>query len=61
VGLTLGGIPAVLLAAYIVKSLPLGAVRWLVVFVVLYTAVMLLRSAAQKTLQTAPPQKPASE
>jgi uncharacterized membrane protein YfcA len=44
--LTLGGIPAVLLAAYLVKSLPLGLIRWLVVFVVLYTATMLLRSAA---------------
>jgi uncharacterized membrane protein YfcA len=45
-GLTLGGIPAVIIAAYVVKSLPLGTVRWLVVFVVLYTAIMLLRSAA---------------
>jgi hypothetical protein len=45
-GLTLGGIPAVIIAAYVVKSLPLGAVRWMVVLVVLYTAVMLLRSAA---------------
>ncbi len=45
-GLTLGGIPAVMIAAYLVKSLPLGTIRWLVVFVVLYTAVMLLRSAA---------------
>jgi uncharacterized membrane protein YfcA len=45
-GLTLGGIPAVMIAAYLVKSLPLGTIRWLVVFVVLYTAIMLLRSAA---------------
>jgi uncharacterized membrane protein YfcA len=44
-GLTLGGIPGVLLAAFLVKSLPLTAVRWLVVVVVLYTAAMLLRSA----------------
>jgi uncharacterized membrane protein YfcA len=44
-GLTLGGIPGVLLAAFIVKSLPLTYVKWLVVFVVLYTAIMLLRSA----------------
>ncbi|HET9410033.1 MAG TPA: sulfite exporter TauE/SafE family protein [Candidatus Sulfotelmatobacter sp.] len=44
-GLTLGGIPAVFLAAFIVKSLPLTYVKWLVVFVVLYTAIMLLRSA----------------
>jgi uncharacterized membrane protein YfcA len=45
-GLTLGGIPAVLVAAFIVKSLPLGAVRWLVVVVVLYAAALLLAAAA---------------
>jgi uncharacterized membrane protein YfcA len=45
IGLTLGGIPGVLLAAYWVKSLSLTAIRWLVVVVVLYTAAMLLRSA----------------
>lgn len=44
-GLTLGGIPGVLIAAYIVKSLPLDYVKWLVVIVVLYTASMMLRSA----------------
>jgi uncharacterized membrane protein YfcA len=44
-GLTLGGIPGVLLAAFLVKSLPLYLVRWLVVVVVVYTATMLLRSA----------------
>ncbi len=44
VGLTLGGIPALLIAAYIVKSLPLTAVRWVVLFVVLYTAVALLQA-----------------
>jgi uncharacterized membrane protein YfcA len=44
-GLTLGGIPGVLIAAYIVKSLPLNAVRWLVVLVVLYAAIVMLRSA----------------
>jgi uncharacterized membrane protein YfcA len=45
-GLALGGVPAVLIAAFIVKSLPLTAMRWLVVAVVLYTAVSLLRSAS---------------
>jgi uncharacterized membrane protein YfcA len=45
-GLTLGGIPGVLIAAFIVKSLPLDAVRWLVIVVVVYTSAMLLRSAA---------------
>ena len=44
-GLTLGGVPGVLIAAYIVKSLPLKVVNWLVVVVVIYTAAMLLRSA----------------
>lgn len=45
-GLGLGGVPAVLLAAFIVKSLPLTALRWLVVVVVLYAAFSMLRSAA---------------
>jgi uncharacterized membrane protein YfcA len=47
-GLALGGVPAVLVAALIVKSLPLTALRWLVVAVVLYTAVGMLRSAMRK-------------
>jgi uncharacterized membrane protein YfcA len=46
-GLALGGIPAVLIAAFIVKALPLVAVRWLVVIVVLYAAFGLLRAARQ--------------
>jgi len=45
IGLALGGIPAVLIAAYIVKSLDLYYVRWLVVAVVVYTALSMLRSA----------------
>lgn len=44
-GLALGGVPAVLLAAYIVKSLPLDYVRWVVVAVVLIVAFTLLNSA----------------
>ncbi len=44
-GLTLGGTPAVLVAAFVVKSLSLDAVRLLVVVVVVYTAVAMLRSA----------------
>ncbi len=49
IGLALGGIPAVLIAAYIVKSLDLYYVRWLVVIVVVYTAVSMLRSAASES------------
>lgn len=44
-GLLVGGIPAVLIAAFIVKSLSLSKVKWLVVVVVLYTAANLLRTA----------------
>jgi uncharacterized membrane protein YfcA len=44
-GLVLGGIPAVLIAAFLVKSLEVRTVRWLVVVVVLYSAMMMLRSA----------------
>ena len=34
-----------LIAAFVVKSLPLTAMRWLVVIVVLYSAIAMLRSA----------------
>ena len=44
-GLALGGLPGVLIAALIVKSLPLTAVRWLVVVAVIYAAFTMLRSA----------------
>jgi uncharacterized membrane protein YfcA len=47
-GLLLGGIPAVLIAAFIVKSLPLTVVRWLVLVVVLYTATGLVRAARRE-------------
>lgn len=44
-GLTLGGVPGVLIAAYAVHSMSLVAVRWLVIIVVLYAAIAMLRSA----------------
>jgi uncharacterized membrane protein YfcA len=44
-GLTAGGAPAVLLAAWVVRSLPLGAVRWLVVAAVLVAAATMLRAS----------------
>ncbi len=46
-GIALGGIPAVLAAAFLVKSLPLMTVRWGVVAVVIYAATQLLWSAAR--------------
>jgi uncharacterized membrane protein YfcA len=53
IGLALGGIPGVLIAAFIVKSLPLDWLRWLVVVVVLYAAFAMLRAA--RTGANAPP------
>jgi uncharacterized membrane protein YfcA len=47
IGLTLGGVPAVLIAAYLVRELPLDLVRWLVIAAVAYTAGSLLRAAAR--------------
>ncbi|HWZ31810.1 MAG TPA: sulfite exporter TauE/SafE family protein [Bryobacteraceae bacterium] len=44
-GLAIGGIPGVLVAAFIVKEMSVVAVRWLVIVVVVYTAIMMLRSA----------------
>jgi uncharacterized membrane protein YfcA len=46
-GLAVGSIPGVLIAAYIVKSLPLSALRWLVIVVIVYAAFAMLRSAAR--------------
>lgn len=47
-GLTLGGIPGVLVAAYVVRSLPIARLRWLVVIVVIYAALLMLESARQR-------------
>jgi uncharacterized membrane protein YfcA len=62
VGMMFAGIPGVLIAAFIVKSLPLTALQWLVVVVVTYTAINLLRAsrrsqqiaAAATTAETQP-------
>ncbi|HEY6482134.1 MAG TPA: sulfite exporter TauE/SafE family protein [Steroidobacteraceae bacterium] len=44
-GLTVGGVLGVLIAIFIVKQLPLHALRWLVMIVVAYAAISMLRSA----------------
>lgn len=54
-GLAIGGLPAVLIAAFLVRSLSLSAVRWLVVVVVVYTAVnMLLTAKSEEAIAGAP-------
>ena len=55
-GLTLGGIPGVLVAARLVKSLPLQTLRWLVLVVIVYAAISLVRAAARESGLL--PQKP---
>src|SRR5215210_5035837 len=45
IGMAIGGIPAVLVAAFLVKSMSLEMLRWLVIFVVIYAAAMMFRSA----------------
>jgi uncharacterized membrane protein YfcA len=52
-GLALGGLPAVLIAAYVVQSMSLGAVRWLVVVVVVYTSLNMLVTANSEQAETA--------
>ena len=44
-GLAIGGIPGVIIAAKIVESMDLTTVRWLVIVVVLYTAITMLYAA----------------
>jgi uncharacterized membrane protein YfcA len=44
-GLAIGGIPAVLVAAYIVKEMPIAYLRWLVFAVVLYAAAIMAHAA----------------
>ena len=54
IGLMIGGPGAVLIAAFIVKSLPLDYVRWGVIVVVIYTAIGMLRTASrERAMKTA--------
>ena len=51
IAITLFGSIGVLIAAYIVKSLPLDIVKWLVLIIVIYTSVMLFVSAHKTSKQ----------
>ncbi len=52
-GLSLGGVPAVLIAAFVVKELALDTVRWLVFGIALYTAAGLLRAGLSQSREKA--------
>ncbi|MDH4046294.1 MAG: sulfite exporter TauE/SafE family protein, partial [Gemmatimonadota bacterium] len=45
VAMAIPGVVAVLIAAFIVKELPLDILRWLVIGVILYTSAVMLRAA----------------
>ena len=45
IGMAIGGVPAVLVAAFIVKTMPIETLRWLVIVVVLYAAVVMIRAS----------------
>ena len=45
VGLGIGGVAGVIVAAYFVKSMQVTVLRWLVAFVALYVALVFLRAA----------------
>lgn len=55
-GMALGGIPAVLIAAFIVRDMPVVILRWLVVAVVFYAAIVLLRSALNASARPVDPE-----
>ena len=44
-GIVIGGIPAVFLAAFLVREMPLEMLRWLVTVVVLYASAVMFRAA----------------
>ncbi len=56
IGIATAGVAGVLIAAFIVKRLPLRAVSWLVAAVVTYAAVAMLRSARSKSAAADPPE-----
>lgn len=48
VAMAIPGVIAVLIAAFIVKSLPLNTLRWVVIVVILYTSAVMLRAGFRK-------------
>ena len=46
-GIAVGGIVGVFIAAYIVKSLPLNILGWLVIAVIFYTSIVMFKSSTK--------------
>jgi uncharacterized membrane protein YfcA len=47
-GIAIGAIPAIFLAAYFVKEIPLQTLRWLVIAIVLYAGGLVLRAGLRQ-------------
>ncbi len=47
--ISITGLVAVLIAAFVVKSLPLDTMRWLVIVVIIYTATVMLRAGLARS------------
>jgi uncharacterized membrane protein YfcA len=60
-GLAAGGIPGVIVAAWLIQSLPLATLRWLVLVVVSYVAISLLRAGVRDTLAKTSPVAPGAD
>jgi uncharacterized membrane protein YfcA len=64
-GLTVGGIPGVIVAAWLVQSLPLETLRWMVLVVVSYASITLLRAGlrtpSDATAASALPARPPAQ
>ncbi len=51
VSMAIPGIIAVLIAAFLVKSLPLGTLRWVVIVVIIYTSFVMFKSALKRKVE----------
>ena len=54
IGFALGGIPGVLIAAFLIKDMSVVLLRWLVILVVLYAAAVMLREVVAALRRGAP-------
>ena len=52
ISMTIAGSIAVIIAAFLVKSLPLEVLKWVVIGVVIYTSMVMLRAAFKRTQKT---------
>ena len=47
-GISIGAIPAIIIAAYVVKEIPLHMLRWLVIAIVLYAGGLMMRAGLRQ-------------